>query len=126
MQRFNQLGLSALSIAAGRGRKPTYTSQQRQRVLEELRREPDREQDQSATWSLSLLERALRKRALPNIGASTIRRVLTRGRLRVWEKPNLVPDGYSFARAASAGAVRVYDPQAAEKQRKTLVSLPYC
>lgn len=45
VQRFNQQGLAALSIATGRGRKPTYTSQQRQRVLEELRREPDREQD---------------------------------------------------------------------------------
>jgi hypothetical protein len=31
--RFNQYGLRALSIAAGRGRKPTYTSAQQTRIL---------------------------------------------------------------------------------------------
>jgi transposase len=76
VRRFHRTGLAALCIAAGRGRKATYTSQQRQGILEELRREPDREGDQSATWSLSLLQRALRRGGLPAIGASTIRRVL--------------------------------------------------
>jgi len=49
VERFNQQGLAALSIAAGRGRKPTYTSSQRQQILERLRSPPNREQDQSAT-----------------------------------------------------------------------------
>ena len=33
VSRFNQRGLLALSIAAGRGRKPTYTSAQQTRIL---------------------------------------------------------------------------------------------
>ena len=56
--RFNQRGLAVLEMAAGRGRKPTYTSQQRARVLTEVQREPDREKDQTATWSLMLALRA--------------------------------------------------------------------
>ena len=76
-QGFNQQGLAALSIAAGRGRKATYTSQERQHILETLWSVPNREQDQSATWSLRLLQRTLR-RLLPRIGASTIRASCTR------------------------------------------------
>jgi transposase len=33
VSRFNQRGLLALSLAAGRGRKPTYTSAQQTRIL---------------------------------------------------------------------------------------------
>ena len=33
VSRFNQRGLLALSVAAGRGRKPTYTSTQQTRIL---------------------------------------------------------------------------------------------
>src|SRR5215472_16763495 len=33
VSRFNQRGLAALSIAAGRGRKPIYTSQEYTRIL---------------------------------------------------------------------------------------------
>src|SRR5438045_1914892 len=39
--RFNQRGLLALSIAVGRGRKPTYTSSQQARILAEVQRSPD-------------------------------------------------------------------------------------
>src|SRR5215472_10956006 len=34
VERFNQLGLAALSIAAGRGRKVTYTPVQRERIVQ--------------------------------------------------------------------------------------------
>jgi transposase len=122
VKRFNEQGLAALSIAAGRGRKPTYTSQQRQLILEELHRGPDREQDQSATWSLKLLERALRKIALPTLGASTIRRTLHAagfafGRSRTWCQTG------TALRVRKTGVVRVHDPQAEEKQR--LIELAY-
>ncbi len=81
VKRFNAHGLAALSIAAGRGCKPTYTSEQHARILAEVQREPDREKDQSATWSLLLLRTALRKEALPHVARETIRQVLTRGGL---------------------------------------------
>lgn len=120
--RFNQQGLAALSIAAGRGRKPTYSSQERQHLLETLRSTPNREQDQSATWSLRLLQRTLRRRLLPLIGASTIRRVLHEagysfGRSRTWCRTG------TALRVRKTGVVTVHDPQAQEKQR--LIELAY-
>jgi transposase len=122
VERFNQQGLGALTIAAGRGRKPTYTSSQRQHILEHLRSTPNREQDQSATWSLRLLQRALRRHLLPRIGASTIRRVLHKagyvfGRSRTWCRTG------TAVRVRKAGVVTVHDTQAQEKQR--LIELAY-
>jgi transposase len=121
VERFNQQGLAALSIAAGRGRKATYTSQERQHILETLRSAPNREQDQSATWSLRLLQRTLR-RLLPRIGASTIRRVLHEagyvfGRSRTWCRTG------TALRVRKTGVVTVHDRQAQEKQR--LIELAY-
>ncbi|HEU5383999.1 MAG TPA: helix-turn-helix domain-containing protein, partial [Ktedonobacteraceae bacterium] len=59
----------------GRGRKPTYTSEQRARILQEVQRTPDRKADQTATWSLMLLRDTLRKTGLPQIAAETIREI---------------------------------------------------
>ncbi len=122
VRRFHRTGLAALFIAAGRGRKATYSSQERQQIVEELRSAPDREQDQSATWSLRLLQRALRRDLLPRIGASTIRRVLHQagyvfGRSRTWCRTG------TAVRVRKAGVVTVHDPQAQEKQR--LIELAY-
>ena len=122
VRRFHRTGLAALFIAAGRGRKATYSSEERQQILEELRSAPDREQDQSASWSLALLERALRRSGLPAIGASTIRRVLHEagycfGRSRTWCQTG------TAVRVRKAGVVTVHDPQAQEKQR--LIELAY-
>jgi transposase len=76
VKRFNQRGLAALAIADGRGRKPTYTSEQQRLIITEVQREPDRKADQTATWSLMTLRQALRKEALPHIAKETIRQVL--------------------------------------------------
>jgi transposase len=115
VQRFNEHGLAALSIAAGRGRKPTYTSAQQARVLQEIQRTPDRQADQTATWSLSLLRKALRATDLPHIGNETIRQVLhTSGysfqRTRTWCRT-----GYAL-RKRKSGTVTTYDEQTLEKK----------
>jgi transposase len=115
VERFNAHGLAALSIAAGRGRKPTYTSEQQARILAEVQREPDREQDQTATWSLMLLRGALRKEALPHIAKETIRQVLHEAgysyqRTRTW-----VRTGYAL-RVRKSGTVTTYDSQTPEKK----------
>jgi transposase len=115
VERFNQHGLSALLIAAGRGRKPTYTSEQRARMVAEVQREPDREQDQTATWSLMLLRNALRKTELPHVSKETIRVILHEagyafGKTRTW-----CPTGTAL-RKRKAGVVTVHDPAAAEKK----------
>jgi transposase len=115
LRRFNRRGLAVLEIAAGRGRKPTYTSQQRARVLAEVQREPDREKDQTATWSLMLLRDALRKTDLPQIAAETIREVLHEAgysyqRTRTWCRT-----GYAL-RVRKSGTVTVYDLETPEKK----------
>lgn len=74
--RWNQHGVAVLLLSAGRGRKPTYTPSDRERSLQEVRRVPQREADQTATWSLSLLQRALRQSDLPAVSRETIRQVL--------------------------------------------------
>ena len=115
VKRFNQHGLCALWVAAGRGRKLTYMSEQRARIVVEVQREPDREQDQTATWSLLTLRRALRKQALPQVGASTIREVLHEAgysyqRTRTW-----VRTGYAL-RKRKSGTVTTYDEHTPEKK----------
>jgi len=76
VQRFSQRGLGVLVIAPGRGRKPTYTSQDHERILQEVQRCPHLDTDQSTVWSLSLLQRSLRSKGLPHLGSTTIRHVL--------------------------------------------------
>ncbi len=114
VKRFNQHGLAALQVVAGRGRKDTYTSAERARILAEVQRAPDRKADQTASWSLKTLERTLRKQGLKQLSASTIREVLHEagyafGKTRTW-----CPTG-TAKRKRKAGVVTVQDPRAQEK-----------
>jgi len=115
ISRFNQRGLSALSIATGRGRKPIYTSEAYTRILVEVQREPDREVNQTATWSLMILRRVLRKNDLPHIGAETIRQVLHEAGYRYQRTRTWCRTG-SALRVRKSGTVTVYDPQTPEKK----------
>jgi transposase len=108
--RFNRHGLAALEIATGRGRKPTYTPRARARIVATAQRSPKRRTDGTATWSLSTLQRSLRKARFPHIGTSTIRRVLQDAgssyqRTRTW-----CPTG-TAQRKRKTGIVTVVDPQ---------------
>ena len=114
VERFNQRGLAALLIGPGRGRKETYTLEQRQRIMQELERPPDREEDQTATWSLMTLRNALRKQALPEVGVSTIREVLHEAGYRFGKTRTWCPTGTAL-RVRKAGTVTVKDPKAGEK-----------
>src|SRR5215211_1906979 len=105
--RFNRQGLAALAIAKGRGRKPSYDAT--------AQRAPDRRADGTATWSLSTLERTLRREGLPAVGASTIRQVLQEAgnsyqRTRTW-----CPTG-TAERKRKGGVVRVVDPETEVKR----------
>jgi len=115
VHRFNQRGLAALDIAAGRGRRPTYPLAARTRIVRVAQQAPDRRADQTATWSLSTLQRRLRREGFPRIGATTIRRVLEEAgssyqRTRTW-----CPTGTAL-RQRKAGVVRVVDPATEEKK----------
>src|SRR5215211_894162 len=116
VRRFNRVGLGALKIAAGRGRRPTYDALARARIVATAQRSPDRKIDGTATtWSLSTLERTLRREGLPRVGATTIRRVLHDAgsayqRTRTW-----CPTG-TAQRKRKAGVVQGVDPQTEEKR----------
>jgi transposase len=115
VRRFNRVGLAALEIAAGRGRRPTYDAVARARIVATAQRAPDRKVDGTATWSLSTLERTVRREGLPRVGAATIRRVLRDAgssyqRTRTW-----CPTG-TAQRKRKAGVVRVVDPQTEVKR----------
>lgn len=115
VRRFNRAGLGALEIAVGRGRRPTYGAAERARIVATAQRPPDRRGDGTATWSLSTLERAVRREGLPRVGATTIRRVLRDAgssyqRTRTW-----CPTG-TAQRKRKAGVVRVVDPRTEEKR----------
>lgn len=115
VNRFNQRGLVALSIAVGRGRKPTYTSAQQTCILTEVQRSPDRKEDETGTWSLMTLRRALRKSGLPHIGAETIRRVLHESGYSFQRTRSWCRTGYA-RRKRKSGTVTVYDPETPEKK----------
>jgi transposase len=116
VRRFNACGLASLSIASGRGRKPTYTGENQARIVAQVQRTPDREEDQTATWSLSTLQRSLRKTGLSRISRETIRHILhkhgyTYQLTRTWCRT-----GYA-ERKRKSGTVTVYDEQTPEKRR---------
>jgi transposase len=115
VERFNRQGLAALLIASGRGRKPTYTSEQQARILAEVKRQPDREKDQTATWSLLLLRGVLRQSNLPHIAKETIRQVLHENGYRYQRTRTWCRTGYAL-RVRKSGTVTVYDLETPEKK----------
>src|SRR5918912_1414406 len=107
--RFNRQGLAAVRIASGRGRKTTYSPEARARIVATAQRQPDRRTDGTATWSLTTLQRSLRRAGLPHVGTSTLRRVLEDAgssyqRTRTW-----CPTG-TAQRKRTSGVVTVVDP----------------
>jgi transposase len=108
--RFNRQGLAALTIAKGRGRKPTYDATARAQIVATAQRAPDRRADGTATWSLSTLERTLRREVSPRVAAGTIRRVLQDAGSSYQQTRTWCPTG-TAERKRKAGVVRVVDPQ---------------
>src|SRR5437868_1063064 len=78
VSRFNREGLAAVRPGHGGGPRIRYGADAQQRILAEWARTPQREQDGTATWSLSLLQKALRHApdGLPKISTFTIWRTL--------------------------------------------------
>ena len=115
--RFNREGLAALDPRHGGGHRPTYGAAARGRILREVARTPTPEADGAATWSLTILRRALRAApdGLPSVSTFTIWQVLrgagyTFQRTRTW-----CPTG-AAARHRKAGVATVTDPDAAAKK----------
>lgn len=90
VSRFNKVGLAALTPGHGGGRRPTYRDEDKQRIIDEFKREPDRKDDGTAVWSIETLKKSLRGAGdgLVNVGHRMI-----------WE--TLHDAGYSWQRSRS-------------------------
>ncbi len=73
-RRFNSIGLRALDDVPRPGPHRRYGPDEQARILREAQRTPDRKEDATGTWSLSLLQRALRSApdGLPKVSTFTI------------------------------------------------------
>jgi hypothetical protein len=119
VQRCNTLGLAALDAQHGGGPPVQYGTAERDRILREFRRVPDRQQDGTATWSLTTLQRALHRApdGLPHVSTFTILAVLweagyTWQRERTW-----CPTGTARRKRRDGSVVVTTDPRATPKKR---------
>jgi len=115
--RFNAEGLAALEPKHGGGHTPVYGPEERERILAEARRVPDRERDGTATWSLMTLRRALRGApdGLPRVSAYTIWSVLREAGWS-WQKSRTWCETGKVKRKRKTGVVEVTDPDATPKK----------
>ena len=115
--RFNQHGVTAVIPGHGGGPPPTYTVVERNRILAEAHRTPDREADGTATWSLMTLRQALRTApdGLPNVSTGTIRAVLIDAGWS-WQRSRSWCQTGTAQRKRKRGIVTVIDPDGEAKK----------
>jgi len=118
LSRFNTDGLAALDPRHAGGPPVVYDAATRERILREFRRTPDREQDGTATWSLTTLQRALRRApdGLPAVSTWTILQTLWDAGY-TWQKNRTWCHTGTVVRRRKTGAVTVTDPDATPKKR---------
>ena len=118
VSRFNREGLAALEPGHGGGRRTIYAASERERILAEVRREPDREKDGTATWSLSTLRRALRRTpdGLPEVSTYTIWKVLKEAGFDWQRTRSWCETGKVKRKRKSGEVVEVIDPDAEAKK----------
>jgi transposase len=116
--RFNQEGLAALEPRHGGGPSVQYGAEQQARILAEVRRQPDREKDGTATWSLSLLQKSLRAApdGLPEVSTYTIWMTMQEGGWS-WQKDRSWCETGKVKRKRKEGVVEVTDPDAEAKKK---------
>lgn len=117
VRRFNADGLGALDDRPRSGPPRRYGPAEHERILREFRRQPDPEQDGTATWSLSLLQRALRQApdGLPTVSTYTILYVLHEAGCS-WQQDRTWCETGVALRKRKHGVVRVEDPAATQKR----------
>ena len=114
--RFHRAGLAAVEPRHGGGPRVKYGAAERERILAEVRRTPDRERDQTATWSLTTLQRALRtaEDGLPAGSPDTIWCVLPEADLS-WQRDRSWCHTGLAKRRRKVGEVEVHAPDATAK-----------
>ena len=117
VEQFNQEGMSAIQPRHGGGPKVKYSAVERDRVLAEVRRKPDPEKDGTNSWSLTTLQKALRKAedGLPEISTERIWVILQEAGFR-WQKSRSWCETGQVVRKRKRGVVIVSDPDATPKK----------
>lgn len=117
VSRFNREGVAAIEPRHGGGPPVVYAEAERERILSEARRRPERDRDGTATWSLTTLRRALRGSpdGLPEVSTHTIWKTLKEAgfdlqRDRSWCETGVVE------RKRGGEVVTVVDPDAEAKK----------
>jgi transposase len=115
--RFNARGLAALDRRHGGGPAIQYGDAERERILQEFRRTPDRERDGTAAWSLTTLQRALRTApdGLPHVSTRTILETLWDAGYS-WQESRTWCNTGTVVRRRKSGPVEVTDPDATPKK----------
>ena len=115
--RFNREGLAALEPGHGGGQPKRYSVSEQERILREVRRAPDRDQDKTATWSLSTLQGALHRApdGLPSVSTYTIWCVLHDAGF-TWDRDRSWCETGTAVRKRKSGMVTVIDPDATPKK----------
>ena len=122
VRRFHREGLAAVAGRHGGGPAIQYGPAERARILQEFHRPPDREQDGTATWSLSTLQRALREapEGLPAVSTFTLFETLHRAGYSYQENRTWCYTGTALRKRkrkdGTTEVVKVTDPQAEEKR----------
>src|SRR5947209_10540431 len=117
VSRFNRDGLAAVRPGHGGGARIHYGTDAQQRILAEWARTPQREQGGTATWSLSLLQKALRQApdGLPQVSTFTIWRTLHAAGLS-WQKSRMWCETGVGLRRRKHGTVTRVDPDTMVKR----------
>jgi len=118
VSRFNQVGLAALDGGHGGGPPCQYGAAERARILAEGQRAPDRRTDGTATWSLTTLQRALRRApdGLPAVSTWTILQTLHAAGYRFQQDRTWCQTGVSQRKRKNGTVVMVTDPDATPKK----------
>lgn len=118
-RRFNTMGLLALDDLPRSGAPRTYGAAERARILQEARRTPDRKEDATATWSLTLLQRALHQASdgLPKVSTFTILHTLHEVGY-TWQKDrSWCHTGRTLKKGKDGTVYQSEDPYMPEKKR---------
>lgn len=117
VSRFNEEGVEAVVPRHGGGSEIVYGEKEKARILAEAKRIPDREKDGSATWSLSLLQNALRNApdGLPNVSIDTIHKTLHEAGWR-WQRDRSWCNTGTVLRQRQGETVEVTDPETEPKK----------
>ena len=117
VSRYNQEGVRSIEPRHGGGPVVEYGEAEKGRILREVRRQPDREADGTATWSLKTLQRALRTApdGLPKVSTYTIHTVLREAGWS-WQRDGSWCETGKVKRKRKGKIVEVTDPDTGAKK----------